>query len=88
MAGGQRGGGERGCAQDDLTPAGDGGEGGGTLHGVADEAEVGGGVGSEIRGQPGRWSVGAADAVVAGLGHYEDRVADGEFIVKYFVLQS
>ena len=40
------GGGQRGCAEDDLSPAGDGGEGGGALHGVANKAEVGGGIGS------------------------------------------
>ena len=63
-------------AEDDLSPAGDGGEGGGALHGVADEAEVGGGIGGEIRGLHGRsvcWPLGAAEAVVAGFGHNEEQ---------------
>ena len=67
------GGGQRCCAEDDLSPAGDGGEGGGALHGVADEAEVGGGIGGEIRREAGgrrmRGAMGMAETVVAGIGH-------------------
>ena len=65
-------------AQDDLSPAGDGGEGGGALHGVADEAEVGGGIGGRsgaCSGRGVRGAVRAAEAVVARVGHCEDRVA-------------
>src|SRR5713101_4628263 len=49
LAGGEPGGGERGEAEDDLSPTGDGGEGGGALHGIANEAKVGGGIGDWIR---------------------------------------
>jgi hypothetical protein len=62
---------------------------GGALHGVADEAEVGGGIGGEIRGWYGsgvRGAVGTAQAMVAGIGHGENRVAKVSLIVKYFVL--
>jgi len=71
---------QRGCAQDDLSPARDCGEVGGALHGVADETKVGGRIGSEIRGLQGRDLCGpvvAAQAVVAGIGHCEDRIAEG-----------
>jgi hypothetical protein len=35
-----------------------------------------------------RWPLGTAEAVVAGIGHYEKRVAEADSFVKYFVLQS
>ena len=40
---GKPGGGERGASDEDHSPAGDGSEDGGALHGLADEVEVGGG---------------------------------------------
>src|SRR6267154_1789834 len=90
---GQRGGGERGEAEDDLSPTGDGGEGRGALHGIANEAEVGGGGGSWIprgaRGHGAREAAGTAGAVLARVGHVrEHRIIDAGFSVKYFVLQS
>ena len=56
-----------GCAEDDLSPAGDGGEGGGALHGVANEAEVGGGVRGQSRDR--RGAVGAAKTAMVRVGH-------------------
>src|SRR5205814_4712342 len=81
---------EGGGAENDLSPTGDGGEGGGALHGVANEAEISGGIG--VRG--GHWhgvrrAVGAAEgSVLARVEHYENRVVEDECIVKYFVMQS
>ena len=42
-------------------PAGDGGEGGGALHGIADEAEVGSRIGGEIGCAHGRCARGVGD---------------------------
>jgi len=78
LAGGEPGGGEGGGTEDDLSPAGDGGEGGGTLHSVADEAEIGGGVGDGVssRGERPHEAVREAQAVLARAGH-RTRLAGG-----------
>ena len=74
---GEPGGDEGRGAEDDLSPAGDGGEGGGALHGVANEAEVGGGIEGRggVRHSVVRTAWAAEGSVLARLGHYEDRVA-------------
>ena len=62
-----------------VIPAGDGGEGGGALHGVADEAEVGGGVGRRSGAALARAAV-RRRRCWRGLGHCEDRVTEGVFL--------
>ena len=92
LLGGQPGRGEGGKAEKHVSPAGDGCERGGALHGVANEAEVlenfrGGAqrrarslLGGTLRARE------APDAMRSRLEH-EDRVAALAAIVKYFAMQ-
>ncbi len=67
---GDAGGDQGGEAEQDLSPTGNGGEGGGALHGIADKAEVGGGIGGDVlRGERVRRAARVAEAVVARFGH-------------------
>ncbi len=92
LAGGDHSGGDGGRAEDDVSPAGNGGEGGGALHGVANEAEVVGQIGSEVGavGPGPRVLGGATEAAGAMLARFEHegRVTGDSASVKYFLMQS
>jgi hypothetical protein len=84
LAGSKPGGAESGQTQNYLSPARDGGESGGALHGVADEAQIVDGVSiGRTRGQRPSFAAKMSEAVLAGLKH-RTRIAGTGMRVKYF----
>src|SRR5579872_981774 len=73
LTGGEPGGDEGGGAENHLSPAGNRGEGGGALHGIADEAEVSSGIGCVTAernvGDKAGWTMGPAKTMLAGIRH-------------------
>ena len=84
LARGKPGGAESGEAENYQSPSGDGGESGGTLHGVTDEAQIVDGVGiGGAGGQRPRFAAKMAEPVLARFKHIM-RIAVEGIGVKYF----
>ena len=84
LAGRKPGGAESGQTENYLSPTGDGGESGGALHGVADEAQIVDGISiGRMRRQRPRFAAKMSEPVLAGLKH-RTRIASTGMRVKYF----